>query len=188
MLSFLNKLRGRTNRTFSWQVEPALSETLTVDLTTHRFCGVAIGDPIDKLSFLGPADDPYEQKATYNYYQRGFYLVDDGGKLETVVFLLALDDSMPKVKPFVGRWLHNGRLLPITAQTQPHDLRRDWGEPFHEYTESTGDLIWFYDFPGVEWQFAWSNTGQLASVELGLPELAYPEARDLYQVNNPWPF
>jgi hypothetical protein len=188
MLSFLNKLRGRTNRTFSWQAVPTLSETLTVDLTTHRFGGVAIGDPIDKLSFLGTAENPYEQIHTYNYFRRGFYLVDDDGKLETVVFLLALDASMPKVRPFVGQWLSNGRPLPITAQTQPQDLQQDLGQPFHEYTEVEGDVIWFYESPGVEWQFAWSNTGQLASVELGVPELAYAEARDLYQVKKQWPF
>ena len=187
MLTFLNKLRGRTNRTFSWQPMPAQNETLTVDLTSHRFAGVAIGDPIDQISFLGPADNPYELVHTYNYFRRGFYLVDDDGKLETVVFLLVLDAAMPTLIPFAGRWLHNGRPLAITAQTPPQDLRRDWGEPFHEYTEPEGDLIWFYEFPRVEWQFAWTQEGQLASVELGLPELAYPEARDLYQVKKPLP-
>lgn len=187
MSSFLNKLLGRQpNRTFSWQATPG--EPLTVDLTTHRFCGVAIGDSIDNLSFLGPSENPYERVHTYNYFRRGFYLVDDDGRLETVVFLLALDPSMPKVRPFEGSWLHNGRPLPITTQTQPQDLRRDYGEPFHEYTEPEGDLIWFYEFPGVEWQFAWTKDGQLVSVELGLPELAYPEARDAYQVKKPWPF
>lgn len=188
MLSFLNKLRGRKNRTFSWQPQPALSETLTVDLTTHRFCDTAIGDPVEKLSFLGPADDPYDPLTLYTYAKRGFYLGEDDGKLESVVFILALDPSMPKMRPFVGRWLHNGRPLTITAQTQPKDLQGALGEPFHEYAESAADFIWFYEFPGVEWQFAWSKTTQLASVELGLPELAYPEARDFYQVQKQWPF
>ncbi|MCI0396477.1 MAG: hypothetical protein L0332_19200 [Chloroflexi bacterium] len=188
MLSFLNKLRRRKNRTFSWQAVLALSETLTVDLTTHRFCGVAIGDPIEKLSFLGPADNPYDQFQIYNYNKRGFYLAEDDGKLETVVFILVLDDFMPEMRPFVGHWLCNGRTLTITAQTQPKDLQRDLGEPFHEYTESVGDLIWFYEFPGVEWQFAWSKMGQLASVEMGVPELGYAEARALFQVKKQWPF
>jgi hypothetical protein len=187
MTSFLKKLLGRQpNRTASWQA--TANDPLAVDLTAYRFCGVAIGDPIDNLSFLGPAENPYEQAHTYNYFQRGFYLVDDNGQLETVVFLLALDPSMPRVRPFVGNWLHNGRSLHLTDQTQPQDLRRDLGEPFHEYSEETNDVIWFYESPGVEWQFAWSPTGQLASVELGLPELAYPEARDLYQVSKPWTF
>lgn len=167
MHAFLNKLRGHKNRTFSWQAAPAQNEMLVVDLTTHRFCEVAIGDPIDRLSFLGPADNSRDQTEIYNYYRRGFYLVEDRGRLETVVFLLRAERN---ITPFVGNWLCNGRTRAITAQTKPKDVRWELGEPSQTEGEPTRELIWIYQFPGVEWEFAWTAEEELESVEMRLPE------------------
>ena len=70
MRSFLSKLRGRQNRTAAWQEAPAQNETLIVDLTAHRFGGVTIGDPIEGLSFLGPADNCNKQTEIYDYNKK----------------------------------------------------------------------------------------------------------------------
>jgi hypothetical protein len=166
MRSFWSKLHGRQNRTAAWQAVPALNETLTVDLTTHRFGAVAVGEPIDRLSFLGPADNCHEQTEIHDYKKRGFYLVEDDGRLEAVVFVL---HAGPDVVPFVGRWVFDGRSRTITSQTRPQDVRWDLGEPSRTETEPDGELVWVYEFPGVEWEFAWSPEQALESVEMRLP-------------------
>jgi hypothetical protein len=166
MRSFWSKLHGRQNRTAAWQAVPALNETLTVDLTTHRFGAVAVGEPIDRLSFLGPADNCHEQTEIYDYKKRGFYLVEDEGRLEAVVFILRPERG---VVTFVGRWVCDGRSRTITSQTRPQDIRWDLGEPSRTETEPGGELVWVYEFPGVEWEFAWSPEQALESVEMRLP-------------------
>jgi hypothetical protein len=167
MRSFFNKMRGHKNRTFHWQAEAPLNEMLTVDLTSHRFGGVAIGDPIEKLSFLGPSDNCYERSEIYDYKKRGFYLVEDEGKLETVVFLLKPDG---KDASFGGRWMGNGRSCIIMAQTTPESVGKIMGEPSQADIEPSGELVWLYQFPGLEWEFAWTEAGELESVEMRLPE------------------
>jgi hypothetical protein len=166
MRSFLSKLLGRQNRTAAWRSVPALNETLTVDLTTHRFGNVAVGEPIDRLSFLGPADNCHEQSEIFDYSKRGFYLVEDEGRLEAVVFILRPERS---VVSFAGSWVCDGRSRTITSQTRPQDIRWDLGDPSQTETEPDGELIWVYEFPGVEWEFAWSPEQALESVEMRLP-------------------
>lgn len=181
MRSFLNKFRGQQNqenpnrndqeipnRTAVWQVDQARSKTLTVDLTNHRFGDVAVGDPIEGLSFLGPADNAHKETEIYDYKKRGFYLVEDEGRLETAVFLFLPEQGGV---PFAGRWVSNGRSRTITSQTRPQDVRWDLGEPSRTETEADGELVWIYEFPGVEWEFAWSPDQALESVEMRLPGL-----------------
>jgi hypothetical protein len=166
MRSFFGKRRGRQNRTAAWQETPAQNEILIVDLTTHRFGGVTIGDSIDELSFLGPADNCDKQTEIYDYKKRGLYLVEDEGRLEAVVFIL---QAGPDGVPFEGRWEFDGRSRTITAQTRPQDVRWDLGDPSQTESNPTGELIWVYEFPGVEWEFAWSETQVLESVEMRQP-------------------
>lgn len=182
-MSLKNRLLGRKNRTARWQKEPSLP--LVVELDKHAFCGVSIGEHIDQLSGLGPSENIYNDSGIYYYLKQGFYLVADNDLLETLIFrLLPEEDS----RPFTGLWRYQGRNLSISEQTTPKDMRWACGDPYHEFVEDETEVLWFYEFPGVEWQVSWRADGLLESVEIGIPELAYPEARALYGVKNPWPF
>ncbi|MCL4263980.1 MAG: hypothetical protein KJ069_12225 [Anaerolineae bacterium] len=181
-MSLKNRLLGRKNRTAQWQKEPSLP--LGVELDKHAFCGVSIGKHIDQLSGLGPAENIYNDVGMYQYLKQGFYLVEDNDLLETLVFILLPDQN---TRPFTGMWRYQGRDLSISGQTTPKDMRWACGDPYHEFIEEN-EVLWFYEFPGVEWQFSWRADGLLESVEIGIPELAYPEARAFYGIKQPWSF
>jgi hypothetical protein len=182
-MSIKNRLLRRKNRTARWQPEPSLP--LVVDLDKHALCSVSIGENIDRLSGLGPAENVYNLSGSYHYLKRGFYLVEATEQLETLIFILLPDQN---TRPFQGLWRYKGRDLSISSQTTPKDMRWACGDPYHEYIEGENGNLWFYEFPGVEWQISWRSDGLLESVEIGIPELAYPEAREFYDVSQPWPF
>lgn len=162
MIAFLNKLLGRQNRTADWPATPNSVDVLQVNLDTHRFGGVAIGDPIDKLSFLGPAANCYQPVSVYDYPEQGFYISEDDGRLDAVVFLW---HSAPKPS-FTGQWIYENQPCSIHAQTQPTQLQAIWGNPTKVYTEDLGELVWLYRFPTVEWEFAWTRESWLESIEM----------------------
>ena len=182
-MSLKNRLLGRKNRTGRWPKEPALP--LVVELDKHAFCNVSIGEPVDQLSGLGPAENMYDDGGMYRYMKQGFYLLEDNDLLETLVFILVTDQD---TRPFPGLWRYKGRDLAITGQTTPPDIRQACGDPYHEFVEYENEMLWFYEFPGVEWQFSWRADGLLESVEIGVPELAYPAARKYYGIEQPWPY
>jgi hypothetical protein len=163
MASFLNRILGRKNRTSSWRRDPAQTEPLTVDISAARFCGVALGEPFEKLAFLGPADRYHAEAQIYDYKKWGFYLVEEADRLDEVVFLI---HDRPRQAAFRGRWLLNGREKPISAQTRPKDIRWELGEPAKAYTEPTGELIWVYETATMEWEFAWLPDETLESIEM----------------------
>jgi hypothetical protein len=163
MRSFLNRMRGYKNRTSRWQIDPARIAMLAVDLTAHRFGGVAVGEPIEKLSFLGAADNYYQQDEIYDYGKWGFYLVEASGRLEEVVFLF---EGNSRRAVFTGRWLLNGRECALDSQTAPREIRRLLGEPSEAYGEATGELIWIYRGGAAEWEFAWLEEETLQSIEM----------------------
>ncbi len=162
MIAFLNKLLGRKNRTADWPAILNSADVLQVNLDTHRFGGVAIGDPIDKLSFLGPAANCYQITEMYHYPKQGFYITEDDGRLEAVIFLWN-----PAPEPsFVGQWVYDNQPFPIHAQTQPAQVEAMWGKPTKAYTEEMGELVWLYQFSTVEWEFAWTPESSLESIEM----------------------
>ena len=162
MITFLNKLLGRQNRTADWPVIPSSDDALQVNLNTHRFSGVAIGDPIDKLAFLGPAANCYQRIKVYDYPKRGFYITEDDGRLESVVFLWH-----PAPKPsFTGQWIYENQPRPIHIQTQPAQVQAMWGKPPKVYTDDMGELVWLYQFATVAWEFVWTRESSLESIEM----------------------
>ena len=171
-MSFLDRLFGRKNRTSSWRQDAAQTAVLTVDVANGRFGGATLGDPIEKLAFLGPADNYHQQQQIYDYKRWGFYLVEDDDRLDEVVFLL---HGKPRQSAFRGRWLLNGREKPVVAQTKPKDIRWELGEPSKSYTESSGELVWVYRLADIEWEFAWLPDETLESVEMRPVGIALPD-------------
>jgi hypothetical protein len=162
-MSFLDRLLGRKNRTSSWRLDAGQTAAFTVDVANGRFSGATLGDPLEKLAFLGPADNYHQQAQIYDYKRWGFYLVEEEDCLSEVVFLL---HGKPRLPAFQGRWLLNGREKTISAQTRAKDIRWELGEPAQAYTEPSGELIWIYRLADVEWEFAWLPDETLESVEM----------------------
>ena len=182
VMGFLDVLLNRKNLTFDWVADPHLQ--LVVDLDDSSFCGVPVGGPLKDLAALGPADDRRAHSGTLTWNRHGFYLIRDGDDPDRMQgFVLYTAD------PPSWHWRFRGREVDIGFASTRDDIRRVFGDPFHEFHDSTTDeVVWFYETPQAEWQFGWEH-GALLTVEVSAwRELASPHSRESYGCAMPPPY
>lgn len=159
-----------------------------MDLDRSALCGVPLGSPIERLGFLGPADETRRRGDSMDFYglsyaKLGLAVYVENGRFEE--FTVMVDP--PPGAVYRGQWTWRGSPVPITAETSPEDLRQILGDPWAEAIDSL-NVVWFYERPESEWQFRWNGDDKLNSVEINtMRELADVESRKYYGVTRPWP-
>ena len=149
------------NPTAHWRAEPGLRPEF--DFGRHALCGVKIGDPVEWLAKLGPAEDPRaaRREGRYCYYSKGLEIGANDGRV--ISYLLVWGGSAdPRYRPFAGACTYRGRSLPLSAQTGEREIVGYFGDPY--------------------WR------GEEGIVNAVAPPLLADEAqRRAYRVTKPWP-
>ena len=177
LLGFLDHWR---NPTRAWQEDAMLP--LIVNLDEDRFCGVASGDPFEKLSFLGPAQ---RAGCEFAWPAKGVVVTmwdDCIGELEFYFGHAAA----AKHGKFPGSFRYRGTSLPWSRESTESDVQSMIGPPYWRDEDDHGVLL-FYEFPNREWQIEFDLDGTLKSLLIGDQLLADPEQRARFCVTKPWP-
>ncbi|MBI5168084.1 MAG: hypothetical protein HZA61_01210 [Candidatus Eisenbacteria bacterium] len=109
--------------------ERTLAHDHEVDFVKGSLSGVALGEDVERLSFLGPADSAGEACAgVFGYNALGLALMSDGGKLASITVLLTGSPG-GKHAAFAGifRVRDNRHVLP--PETTEAEIVTLFGEP-----------------------------------------------------------
>jgi hypothetical protein len=186
MMGLLDLFRRSQNPTSDWERPPGLQ--LTFDLESSALNGVALGQPLASLSFLGPAEDRTSVLCgEYGYFSLG--LVVDCHNDKNVVDgfeLVNRDLDASRYQAFVGDCRCGGAGLRLDRVT-PTFLQERFGPPYWK-NEDDDETILFYEFPGVEWQVELGPEARLNRIVVTNEILMADEVqRANYGVTKGWP-
>ena len=167
------------NPTRHWQVDPA--RPLILDLDTHRFCGVAIGDSVESLSFLGPAA---RWSADLAFPNHGL-CISNSPNLEEVQCFFGHPQEKDQGK-FGGTIVHRNAPIELGADSSEEACVEWFGDCYWRDADDD-EVLLFYEFSASELQIEFGTDDRLKFLSIGLPLLADPVQREAYGVSKPWP-
>jgi hypothetical protein len=157
-MGFLARLLGGTDPTRAWVADPSL--VLYFDLDKHALCGVRLGDPIERLSPLGPAEHRGNaREGLFSYFSRGLEFEAENGIISLYALVWASMEARG-FKPFGGACWFQGRKLDLSARTRETELVRVFGEPYQRDVDE-GEVLLVYKHQGVDWEIEISPRGTL---------------------------
>jgi len=178
-------LRRRPHPTKHWVQDRNVR--LLADLDRFELSGVALGDDIERLSFLGRSESRF-----YDYPEQGLQLDVDEGCLTGFSLALRRDvylgaDFRGRVHAFAGSIRMKGR------SRGPHELQGEsdfadvLGDPYWR-DEDDEEILLFFEFPKREItvELTLKDVPQVLIVSTQ-PLMADAEQRALYGVTAPWP-
>ncbi|MFH0794475.1 MAG: hypothetical protein V2A74_10640 [bacterium] len=184
-MGFISSLFGKSNPTGRWAENTGVP--LELNLDTHTLSGAALGSPLDQISFLGPARlSQVRGINSFEFPSKGLAIdADRDLRIESFIIFFAAQ-VQEGFRPFVGRVLHKGQTLALGAQFSENSIVREFGEPYWR-EQDEDEILLFYEFGLVEWQFEISLSGAVNALVIGPPLLADPEQRQAYGVTKDWP-
>lgn len=173
-----------------WVREPGLA--IEVDLQLASLCGVKLGSRCPALARLGPTSNPKPSKTGYYAWNDlGIDVYSTNDILETFSLNVDHHDFEPEDSPFKGRFLLDGKPLPLGVETRKEDVVRLLGEPWHQMADPDDDeigLTYWYETGTLEWTFEFLPKGTLATVILSSPpDLSEESTRRNVGCEKPWP-
>jgi hypothetical protein len=137
-------------------------DPLTFDFDRFELIGARVGDPIDRLSRLGPAEDrAAAKKGRLCYPSLGLEILSDEGRITGIGIYWAAKFH-PSCRPFLGRCTLRGRELPLHEPLTENRLREWFGEPHdHDADEEEVVLVFRSTSRGVEWDVCLGADGRL---------------------------
>lgn len=183
-MGFLDWLLNRRDPSAEWTADPG--RALALDLEASSLGGVATGDPVERLAFLGRPENPWPSRgASYLWHGRGFQVGVEAGRVDCFIFYWPKDGGLPR--PFAGPVSWRGKPLALGASTRREDLERLFGPPYHAQ-EADDEPVIYYEHGDVEWQIEFRGDGGLREWMLVSPGLyADPAWRSKHGLTKPFP-
>ena len=168
-----------SNPTRGWREDQ--TRALELDLDRQHFCGVVIGEPLQRLALLGPAT---RWSYDLEFPRHGITLCGERS-IQEIGFFFGHPDE-PRQGEYRGRIVHRGAELTLSCRDDESRLIGRFGEPYWR-DEDADETILFYEFSAVEWQLELGHDGCLKCFSLSQPLLSDPAQRTAYRVTKPWP-
>lgn len=168
------------NPTRTWLLDP--SKPLVLDLDSHQLSGVGIGDPVQLLSFLGPATS---WSGTLAFPHHGIAVSDSDDSVWELLFYFG-HPAEAKGGTYRGVIQHKGIPIEMNANDSEQTITARFGEAYWRDSDED-ETILFYEFPAREWQFEFGRDAQLKCLVIAPPILADSVQREAYGVSKPWP-
>ena len=179
-MGFVESLFAQPNPTRRWQFDPAIP--LLLDLDQHTLCGIAVGQPLERLSFLGKGF-PHGQILAFPAL--GLAVSETDGLIGELIVYFG-HATEPDGGTFAGAVRHRSQALELSAATSEAWLRARLGEPY--WRDDDGEeVILFYEHGQCEWQVELAADSRLKCLVLCPPLLADEEQRRAYGVTKSWP-
>src|SRR2546422_4959539 len=148
-MALLDSLFGKSDPPRDWTRDPAL--VLLLDLDSHALCGARLGEPLERLRGLGPAEDRRAaRRESFRYLSRGLEVDSESGALHGFV-LVFKDDLREGFQPFQGRLRFRGEPIQLSGSSTEKDLVERFGQPYwRDEDRDEGEILLFYEWDGVE--------------------------------------
>ena len=179
-MSFLQYLLPWLNSTRAWEEDGRL--TLTADLDQNRLSGVRAGDPVERLSVLGPAQ---VMPFGFAWPHKGIDVTASNGRIQELGFYFG-HAAEPGKGVFVGGFRYGGVPVRLSQATSESDVQTLFGQPYWR-DQDEDEILLFYESPAGEWQLEFDPGGALKHLRVGFPLLADAEQRAAFGVTKPWP-
>ncbi len=182
-------LPRRADLTAGWIRAPDLR--LLLDFHGGSLCGVALGDPVERLAFLGPTDRSAGPEDDLEYLSLGLSVGYTAGNID-FYGLWWQDHLGAGYRRYAGAVLLGGRAVALGPVTPEHEVLEAFGPPYWR-DQDDEETILFYeprDASGrvTERQVELDDRGALrALLVLADPILAEEDSRRAYRVDRPWP-
>ncbi len=182
-------LPRRTDPTAGWVRDPDLR--LVLDFGSGSLCGIALGEALERLSFLGPTDRDAEPEEDLEYLSLGLSVGFTGGKID-FYGLWWQDHLGAGYRRSAGGVLLGGRAVSLGAFTPEHEIVEAFGRPYWRDQDDCATTL-FYELRDrrgriTERQVELDERGGLRTLlVLADPMLAEEDSRRAYRVDRPWP-
>lgn len=183
-MSIFDRFR-RPRPTAHWVADARVD--LVADLDRFALNDVGFGDPISRLSFLGPSPTDF-----HAFPALGINLEVTDGNLDGIVVALAKGAFMSgckpdDVQPFVGTLRMAGRVWHPRELMHERQFVEVLGEPYWR-AEDRDEVLLFFELAHGELQIEFSLDDWVQAVVVSpAPLMADPEQRQMYGVTKPWP-
>ncbi len=164
MKLFSKNRKGIFNSNITDFWEKKQNSPLFVDIDSFSICGVELGQPIQKLSFLGPSDFIKSRDKSYVYKEKGITIVELNGIFNS--FFVAIEKDTFH-KRYRGEWIFEGKKIDITVNTKPQYLKELLGEPVDSWEDAV-EICYGYKRENLELEFLWNNREKLKYVDISL--------------------
>lgn len=167
-MGIFDKVFRRGYPSAAWTRREPLSLEFDFDRTALN--GVGIGDGLEGLSFLGPAEDaPAAQKELLRYFSLGLEIRCAEGRVAELTLVWA--DSMAEgYRPFAGLCRRRGHVLGFSPETSEGDVTLALGQPHtrrearDEESGALEELTLSYSLANIEWEVALGPDGRLLEI------------------------
>ncbi len=180
-MGFISSVFDRGNPSRSWAGDYA--GPLVLDIGRNTLNGAGLGDPLERLAFLGPAK---EWRPSLAWPDKGLGVDFAEGRIEG--FLVQVSRAAGYApENFPGTFAREGQGVELTEAAREEKIRDLLGEPYW-IDRDEDEAIFFYESPGVERQVEFTPAGNLkALIVTCRPLLSGEEERRAYGVTRPWP-
>jgi len=168
------------NPTRAWEENSRL--TLIVDLDQNRLSDVRAGDPVEKLSFLGPAE---VTPSGFIWPRKGIDVTACDGGIRELGFYFG-HAAEPNKGVFVGGFRYGLVPVRLSKASSELDVLALFGQPYWR-DQDEDEILLFFEFPTGEWQLEFDLDATLKHLRIGFSMLADAEQRAAYGVTKPWP-
>jgi hypothetical protein len=185
-MGWLDSIFSKPDPTSEWVADAGM--TADLDLDRHAVCGVALWDAAERLSVLGPPDNPRPTKfERYRYRPLGVTFDSSEGCIDAFTLVFDADAPAIETEAFRGTVRYKGEPITMTSQTREADLVAHFGEPYWRDVDDD-ETVLYYEWAGVEWQFELPLGDRLAVLIVSTRlTLADPEKRAALGIDKPWP-
>lgn len=156
----------------SWVLQPDVP--LVFELDTFTFCGVKLGEPADRLSFLGPAEDrALAQEGRLFYYSIGLEVLVEEGHV-ALYRLIWRDEAAEGFNPYPGRCVKYEPPVDVSSDTSELGIRRAFGVPYLKDSDNQGVVV-FYEGGEYGWDVEFNLRGSIKQMSVYTPPLTEEE-------------
>jgi len=181
-MGLFDRLFAKPDPSRKWAPDPNLR--LEFDFDRYSLSAVRLGEPMERLTGLGPPEDRRAAlQEDYCYFSKGLEVDAYFG----VVVSYALIWNDERYKPFSGILRHQSAVIALGPRTREVDIVERFGKPYWHH-EDEDDIILFYERGLIEWQVEMSPELQLNAIVVCTPPLfSDVSQRQIYGVTKPWP-
>jgi hypothetical protein len=160
-MGLLDSLAGSRDPSGNWATEPGLA--LDFDFEPPTLLGVTLGEPVEKLFRLGPAENKETaHEGELRYYSRGVAIEVVKGKCDA--FFIVFSQGLEGYAAFHGAIRFKGTPISMSNATETDMLIDIFGEPLRREDDEDETVLYFSEVNGIDWEIEFSPLGLLRCI------------------------
>lgn len=161
-MRLLRNLLPRRNPTAGWVQDS--SRRLELNLDSSSLCGVPLGDPFERLAFLGPARTASSGSELFEFPSIGVVAEREAGRV-IGLFVVPIPDGLFEVAPYTGKVVLSGEPVPVDWISREQDVVAAFGSPTRRDHDAE-ETVLFYELGDTERQIELTPEGRIKTIAI----------------------